>query len=375
MTQKIAILTQPLHVNFGGTLQAFALQKVLKHMGYDVETINYRSKEVSDFRKLLSAFKQILKCQNIFQFNSRQLKEIQAQHKKFISSYIDLSVEINNVDKLRAYFFNKKFDAVVVGSDQVWRGDYSPRIESYFLDFLYEDKSIKKISYAASFGSNEWNFSQTLTKILTEYINDFDSVSVREESAVNLCKENLTVLADHVLDPTLLLNREDYINLFNDEKTENTGEIFSYILDEDENKNKLIQRVSNYMGGKKIFTKQPLKKNKIFITNISKYQYPSIESWLKSFYDADFIVTDSFHGTVFSIIFNKPFISIKNTERGNSRFESLLKIFELEDRLIDVNESCVEDIIGKEINYAEINLKLIELREYSKAWLLNSLKG
>lgn len=375
MIKKISILTQPLHTNYGGTLQAYALQKVLKDMSFDVETINYRSKEVSDFRKLLSMLKQFLKGTKNYQYISREQQKIQLLHNKFIKENITLSYEINTLEELKNYFGNNRVGAIVVGSDQVWRAEYSPRIESYFLDFLYEDKNIKKISYAASFGSDEWNFSQNLTKKLIEYINDFDSVSVREKSAVNLCKEKLAVIADHVLDPTLLLNRDDYINLFNDEKTENTGKIFSYILDGNEKKNKLIQKVSNYMGGKQVFRKQPLKKNKIFITDLSKYQYPSIESWLKSFYEAEFIVTDSFHGTVFSIIFNKPFISIKNKERGNSRFESLLKIFELEDRLIDVNESCIEEIISKEINYTEINLKLIKLREYSKAWLLNSLKG
>lgn len=375
MTKSIAILTQPLHVNFGGTLQAYALQKILRSMGFNVETINYRTKEPSDFRKLLSILKQFIKGTKNYQLISREQSEIWLLHSQFIKKNIILSHEINTLDELKKYFENNSFYAIIVGSDQVWRAEYSPRIESYFLDFLYQDKKIKKISYAASFGSDKWDFSQDSTKKLMKYISNFNSISVREKSAVNLCKEKLAVIADHVLDPTLLLDREDYINLFKDEKSKNVGEIFSYILDESEKKVELIKRISLYMGGKKVFRTQPLKKNKILITDFCNYQYPSIESWLKSFYNADFIITDSFHGTVFSIIFNKPFVSIKNKERGNSRFESLLKVFELEDRLVDVDDNHIEEVIRQEINYTKINLILNELREYSKSWLLNSLKG
>lgn len=262
MIKKISILTQPLHTNYGGTLQAYALQKVLKDMSFDVETINYRSKEVSDFRKLLSILKQFLKNTKNYQYISREQQEIQLLHNKFIKENITLSYEINTLEELKNYFGNNRVDAIVVGSDQVWRAEYSPRIESYFLDFLYEDKNIKKISYAASFGSDEWNFSQNLTKKLTEYINNFDSVSVREKSAVNLCKEKLAVIADHVLDPTLLLNRDDYINLFNDEKTENTGEIFSYVLDENEKKINSLKKSQIIWVEKKYLKNNHLKKTK-----------------------------------------------------------------------------------------------------------------
>lgn len=375
MTKKIAILTQPLHVNYGGTLQAYALQKLLRRMGFEVETINYRSKEASDFRKLLSILKQFINGTKNYQLFAREKNKIWLLHRQFIEENIALSYEINTLDELKKYFENNIVDAIVVGSDQVWRADYSPRIESYFLDFLYEDKNIKKISYAASFGSDKWGFSQDLTKELTKYISNFNFISVRERSAVNLCKENLAVNADHVLDPTLLLDCEDYISLFHDIKSTNNGEVFSYILDESEKKTELIARISLLLGGKKVFGAQPVKKNKILITNFSHYQFPSIECWLKSFYEADFVITDSFHGTVFSLIFNKPFISIKNKERGNSRFESLLKLFELEDRLVDLDDECIDEIIKQEINYTKINLRMSELREYSKTWLLNSLKG
>lgn len=374
MTKKIAILTQPLHTNFGGTLQAYALQKVLKNMGHEVETINYRSKEASDLRKLLSAFKQIFKCSDIFQFNSKQLEKIQAQHKKFISSYIDLSVEINNVDQLSAYFLNKKFDAVVVGSDQVWRADYSPRIESYFLDFLELSTPIRKISYAASFGLDTWNFSKEMTLKLAEHAGNFNSISVRENSAVGLCKQNLNVAAQQVLDPTLLLDRNDYIKLLNNNKPKNNNKIFRYILDMTEHKQNIVNKISEQLGGKQVFINQPLKKHKdkFILNDLSDYVYPSIESWIKSFDEADFIITDSFHGTVFAIIFNKPFISIKNKERGNSRFESLLKIFGLEDRLvtdiIDLDISSLTDIDFERVN----QIREQKVKE-SLSWLKRAL--
>lgn len=372
---KVAILTQPLHTNFGGTLQAFALQKVLKDMNLEVVTINYRVKDGSNFRKILSIIKHSFKKTNKYPLFSGEIKKIEHFHNNFIKNHIKTSCEINTLDDLKKYFSKNLVDAVIVGSDQVWRLEYSPRIETFFLDFLYDNEKIKKISYAASFGLDEWYYSKDLTNNLQKYINKFDYLSVREDRAIKLCMENLNVIVDQVLDPTLLLNRNDYCSLFNNEKSENVGKIFTYILDENEIKNKIVKKVSNCMNNKKIFKKLPHKKIKteIFITNISEYKYPSIESWLQSFNDADFIITDSFHGTVFSILFNKQFIAIANRERGESRFTSLLNLLGISERLIYEDEDIDLNLIKKNINYNDINIKVENLRSYSIQWLKNSL--
>lgn len=373
MSKKIAILTQPLHVNFGGTLQAFALQKVLISMGFEVETINYIWKESSDLKKILSFSKNFIigRKPKYFFFN-KKIDYIAKDHNKFINTNIILSKKIKDTNELFKYFQEKKFDAVIVGSDQVWRVEYSPNIKNFFLDFLINDNEIKKIAYAASFGRDVWEFKREDTISIKKLIKEFDYISVREDSGVILCRDFLEVKADHVLDPTLLLMREDYLKFVN--SNSNKRGVFSYILDNDVSKTDKVDLICKVLNHEKyICMPNIIEKNTIFVKNLKDYEYPQIEEWITSFYKADFVVTDSFHGTVFSILFNKPFISLCNNERGVARFKSLLKIFNLEERLFDNHSSVDVNIINKPIDYNMINSQLNKLRFFSLNKLAESI--
>lgn len=377
MTKKIAILTQPLHTNFGGTLQAFALQNTLINMGYKVETLNYDWQKYSDLKKILSSLKhKILSNKKTFPFFENELQVIRAEHKKFIQKNINYSESLYTQQDLKDYIECQNFDAVIVGSDQVWRVAYSPRIESFFLDFLTKRDDIRKIAYSASFGIDEWQFNEVKTLEIKKLLKKFNTVSVREKSAVNLCKQYLDRDVKHTLDPTFLLEKKEYLKLLNSEQqgVKNLGKIFVYVLDKSESKEKIINNISERLD-KEIFYNQPKKNTKesYFIKNLEHYIYPSIEGWIKSFSDADFIVTDSFHGTVFSIIFNKPFISIINKERGASRFESILGQLNLTHRIVtDVSEISGELLFDK-IDYEIVNKKLLDLRHESIEFLKASL--
>ncbi|WP_180072437.1 polysaccharide pyruvyl transferase family protein [Acinetobacter sp. YH12200] len=369
MTKKIAILTQPLHVNFGGTLQAFALQKTLIGMGHQVETLNYDWKKSSDLKKILSSLKhKILSNKSIFPFFENELQAIRAEHKKFIKNNIKYSESLYSHQDLKNYIESQSFDAVIVGSDQVWRVAYSPRIESFFLDFLSHDNQIKKIAYSASFGIDQWQFNKQKTIEIKRLLKKFQSVSVREKSAVELCQQYLNVEVKHTLDPTLLLEAREYLKLLNPQQKDsrNIGKIFVYVLDRNERKKKIVKSISKKLG-KETFYNQPEKtvKESFIIKDLNPYIYPPIENWIKSFTEADFIVTDSFHGTVFSIIFNKPFISIVNKERGASRFESLLGILGLVDRMIDEDTIITHDLFENRIDYNKVNCLLNEWIAYS----------
>lgn len=366
MTKKIAILTQPLHINFGGTLQAFALQKTLISMGYEVETLNYQWKKISDLKKLLSALKhKILSNTKVYPFFEKELEVLKSEHTKFIDKNIKYSPILYSVEEVKKYFDSKKFDAIVVGSDQVWRVAYSPRIESFFLDFLSDKKGIKKIAYSASFGIDDWQFDNEKTLEIKTLLHKFNAVSVRENSGVNLCQQYLDMKVKHTLDPTLLLEAKEYLQLIKgiQKDSDNTGNIFLYILDKNKDKEKIINTISKKLD-KEIFYNQPEKtvKESFIIGDLEPYIYPPIENWIKSFIEADFIVTDSFHGTVFSIIFNKPFISIVNKERGASRFESLLEQLGLMNRMVNVSSEISDDLIHDEIDYDLVNRKLIDLK-------------
>lgn len=374
MNKNIAILTLPLSTNFGGNLQAFALQKILLNMGFEVETLNYRQKMNSDIWKLLSTFKQkIFFNKKIHHFFRNELHIIGANHEKFIKENLVYSPELNTVDALKKYIYKNNYDVVIVGSDQVWRLPYSQRIYSYFLDFIDSSK-IKKISYAASFGVDYWEFNDEATRYINQLMQQFSAISVRENSAINLCNEKLNVEnVKEVLDPTLLLNVEDYEDLYRHEDSISKGKIFSYILDSSLEKEKILTEVVSKIN-KEVVSIQPskTKKESLYVKDLESYVYPKIEIWLKGIAEADFVVTDSFHGTVFAILHNKPFISIINKERGAARFYSLLSKLNLIDRIIsDHNDFDWQSIY--EINYKEVNNLLERYRSESYNFLLSSL--
>lgn len=370
--KKVAILTQPLHTNYGGTLQAYALQKTLRDMGGEVVTLNYQWKQKGFGRYILVVIKNhLLNRKEKFPFLPKEQEFREKNHRKFIEENIVRSEVIFSEEDLLRYFREHSYDVVIVGSDQVWRVEYSPNIDHFFLNFL--KKPIKKIAYAASFGVDSWQFSPEKTQKIKQWLSDFEMLSVREDSGVNLCKDYLDIHAQHVLDPTLLLDKKDYINLIQ-KFSNNDNSIFTYILDGNSEKNKIIHHISNKLN-LLTFKKQPDKtyKTELFVSDENKYVYPKIEEWLCAFRDASFVVTDSFHGTVFSIIFNKPFIAISNSERGTVRFQSLLKIFGLEHRLISCYENLDDTLIFEKIDYSSINDKLEIERNKSLSFIKSAL--
>ncbi|NWK49271.1 polysaccharide pyruvyl transferase family protein [Acinetobacter sp. SwsAc7] len=372
MKNKVAILTQPLHTNYGGTLQAFALQKVIKNMGHDVVTLNYQWKKRSFLRYILVTIRNYIfnRKEGVPFFPSEQIFR-EKNHTDFIEKNIIRSEIIFSENDLLNHFKKNNYDVVIVGSDQVWRVEYSPNIEHFFLSFI--DHSIKKIAYAASFGIDKWQFSAKETEKIKLWLERFDNISVREKSALLLCQDFLSVDVEHVLDPTLLLTKDDYLQLTASVPV--SGEkIFTYILDDTEDKKNIVNLIANKLK-LATFTKQPLKtrKDEIFVKNKENYLYPEIEEWVASFRDASFIVTDSFHGMVFSIIFNKPFVVINNSSRGSARFISLLDELDIKNRLFDCVEDISLDLIVRDLDYKEINKRLEDARIFSKKFLKISL--
>lgn len=369
---KIAIMTQPLGHNYGGILQNYALTRVLEQKGANITTINRIRASRPKHLKALSFVKNQtynrVKGYYYYAASANDLKFIYAENYNFIDNYLNLSQKIDNSKELKAYFLDEDFDAVIVGSDQTWRPKYSPCITNYFLDFLSDNSQIQKFAYASSFGTSEWEFDEKQTKQCKELIAKFDAISVRESAGIQLCRKYLGTEAQLVLDPTLLLEKQDYIDLIKNKLgslKSPTQEVFNYILDDNEAKVEVVNQVANYLDTRS-FRKQPNKKLPIKNKkNLLDYKYPAIEDWLNSFYTADFVVTDSFHGTVLSIIFEKPFITIVNKDRGAARFESLLSLLGLEDRMFydvsDINMS----ITDAHIDYPSIKQKLAPLQKLS----------
>lgn len=378
-TKKIAILTTPLFYNYGGILQCYALLKVFKNNGYDATVIDiqYKNNTFIDILKSVSKAtikKYIFRKKGIVLYDtalSTKNKNIIRQH---IIPFIEENIQpktkpIYGVDKLKNNPELADFDVFVVGSDQVWRPKYCD-VYSYFLGFVDEDKHIKKISYAASFGVDKWEFSEGQTQTAKELIKKFDAISVRENSAINICKYNLDAEAIHVLDPTMMLTKDDYVNLVK-KPHESDKKLMVYILDVDQEKQKIIDVVSEKSGYDFFLVNNPNteKEHKSAKDRV----VPSIESWINGFMNAEFVLTDSFHGTVFSILFNIPFIVYGNKDRGLSRFYSLLEMFGLQERLIETKEQLTDKLIQQRIDWDKINKIIERQREYSLSFLKNNL--
>lgn len=377
--KKIAILTQPLGGNYGGVIQNYALQQILLRKGFEVETVNRVGKESILYMTLFNIKNYLYhKPRGRFKkiFSKSEHKIVKKEINRFIRSKMMVSKDIDTTTELKEYFGIKKYNAVIIGSDQTWRPMYSPNIYNYYLDFLEEDKQLRKIAYASSFGMDSWEYSEKETITVRKLVKNFDAISVRERLGVDLCKEYLGTDSELVLDPTLLLEREDYIALFDDENRQKRDGIFSYMLDIDADKQNFLANVSKYLE-KAVFYNQPKRamSDNIKFTHIEDYKYPSLESWLSSFYDTDFVITDSFHGTVFSIIFNKPFLTIINSERGASRFYSLLGQLGLENRIISDIKNIELEKIDEKIDYNKVNEKIDKLRAKSIEFLFRNLEG
>lgn len=356
---KINIITQPLFSNYGGILQNYALQEVLRRFGHEPLTINVpprdvRKREWKDYvksvRNLISRLQGNYASPflNPHTFAVKE-RELSFPQREFINRYI------NKID-IKAPF-NPEIEAEcpadlwIVGSDQVWRPWCNRYIENEFFDFL--DDNTPRIAYAASFGTDKWEIPKDKIPRIKDLAKKFKAISVREKSGVRLCKDYLDVEAVHVLDPTMLLKAEDYLKHTKETDYPQGEYIAAYILDINPRKTKALKEISKEKG--------------LNIQNVGqmrKDRYDSVESWLATIANAQYVVTDSFHGTVFSILFNRPVKILGNNLRGNTRIESLLSSLSLErdeECLVKLKESDKE--------------RLKELRSASLSFLKRQLNG
>ena len=378
---KIGIITQPLHTNYGGLLQNYALQQILKRLGHEVVTLDQSHLHPKRWRVYAACVKTFLLHligkgkDRIYPFyKSKSIhKQIRKNTDYFIDKYISCSSILNEKVDFRNFAIKSNMDAFIVGSDQVWRPMYNKDVMRSFLDFS-EGMFVKRVAYAASFGVDFWEFSQEQSVQAKGLIKMFDAVSVREDSGIDLCKKFLGCDAMHVLDPTMLLDKVDYMKLVEEEnESESKGDLFTYILDASQGKRSIIEKVSDELELTPFISMPQNEVNWKTFNDIESCVFPPVTQWLRSFMDAKFVICDSFHGAVFSIIFNKPFLVIGNKERGMSRFNSLLKMFNLENRMIDV-DSPLLPIINTPINWGDVNQKRERLKKKSITFIIDALK-
>lgn len=325
-----AIVSLTGYYNYGGLIQRYALQEVLRRNGYKYKLFSFKfmikmGRKVGDRKNL----------------------------EKFAMKYLD---QERFDPKLAKYY-----KSYIVGSDQVWRDWFKDwnKFKNFFLSFA-SDRKVKRIAYAASFGVDTLEgagINAMNKKQIKKLLKKFDKISVREDTAERLVRE-LGPRATTVLDPTLLLTAADYSKLIND--SSKISEVFYYLLDPNAFKKTILRFYEK---------KYNTTAEGIYLNNGQKL--PPMEKWLKGFRDSKFVVTDSFHGMVFSIINHKAFVVLDNAGRGSSRMYDLLSQLGLESRILRTGEDLAK---MKPIDWKRVDTVLNRRRRQSKKWLMEAVK-
>lgn len=324
---RIAILSLILNTNYGGILQAYALQTVLERMGHRVKVLDHDFVPRLPLRARLRHFSHYIFKKYILRKDTKNTGEWEVKRQRylerskhtrsFIFHYIHLR-RCNSLTRISRF----EFDAFVVGSDQVWRPKYFccwGNIRDAYLHFARK-WNVKRISYAASFGTEQWEYSETETNEAQQLLSLFDAVSVREFEGVYLCQKHLGTEACHVLDPTLLLQASDYESLISNSEnilpTMAANSLFCYFLDATEEKKDFAEK----MAFERHLALFCLNETESISSDLVRQP---VEAWLRAFRDSQFVVTDSYHACLFSILFKKPFLCLTNKQRGLSRFNTI----------------------------------------------------
>ena len=364
---KIGILTFHASHNYGSCLQAYALQKTIEKLGADTEIINFRTDRQRDMyavftkRKGIKYF--IKNATHLLYYNF--LKKKHANFEAFIANNYTLSAkEYKNYSQLEQENFG--YDAFVVGSDQIWNPIPKDFDMSYFLPFV---KDKKKIAYAPSFGPFFEKIDDEKLSIIANEVSKFDSISVREISAKHGLEKYISKDVDVVVDPTLLLNKDEWAQLINEKPVVEGEYIFLYTLFS----NPEINKVAKYLSKKW--------KTKVVVSNFTN-QHDVISCYEKKFdagpkeflnliCNAKFVLATSFHGTVFSILFNKPFFAI-NGEKDN-RISTLLNLTKLQSRTINMVNMDERERMAFDTDFSMANQLILEERERSIKYLQTAL--
>lgn len=369
--KRVGVITLPLIENIGGNLQAFAMMETLKNLGHQPVFLNRRKtpknfnadydREKDQQSPLLAKTIGLRKTHPTASFINKNITPIS---RSFFSG-----------SQLTGNLHRYHLDAVVTGSDQVWRPQYAGNTAlDMFLGFVpEEDTSTKRISYAASFGLEKLQFKPWMLDEVKKLLTRFDAISVREDSAVDICREVFGQKAVHSLDPTQLVDVERYKELFADKPLPACAEgMGTYILDPNPDKVDFIGILAEYLSLPAYSVSGLPNSSK---TSVEHKPDLSVEAWLSGFYHSKFIATDSFHGVAFSILFNRPFIAFGNTKRGIARFRSILKLFDLEHRLLTEEDVFDVDKALRPIDWDAVNRKLAQEKKIALNFLQMSLTG
>ncbi|NLI85925.1 MAG: polysaccharide pyruvyl transferase family protein [Propionibacterium sp.] len=359
--------------NYGALLQAYALQRAVRDLGG--QPCTDESWPVTDVTQFLNRTYGVIRERfPSFARTKRDLKwRALERPRSFVTDKLD-TVSIFGWGAKPRRGCRLDYDAYVVGSDQVWRPHSA--LGSRMLEFVPDDSHGVRLAYGVSFGTDCLSVAnETLLRSHQRAVERFNYLSVREDSAVGMCRQLWNVDAVHVVDPVMLYEAADYTALFETDAPKvgiQSGGLLSYVLDPTARKTVLVQSLSEQMkkGLRSILPEDPCSVGEYF-EDPTRWAYPSVPQWVSSFARSDAVVTDSYHGLVLALTFERPFVVIGNARRGLARFESLLRTTGLEAQLIrsqeDVGDICLD------IDWASVRERIATLRRTSWEFLCRSL--
>jgi hypothetical protein len=354
VSRRVLIKTLPLHSNYGGILQAYALQEAIRRLGFDAVTDTSTPHPLSHrVRRRYWAARRAVRMlvPARYDWTWRAPREVLADQAGFARRHLRAGTYVERAATPRARArLASKFQAFVVGSDQVWRSAYA-EIPDQFLDVIEEADGDRprRVSYAASFGLDDVSeYSAAEFARAASLIRRFHAISVREDAGVRICRDEFGVAAQRHLDPTLLLDAEHYLALASRaEPAPAPGDrrLLVYQLDPNDELRAIEVVIADRLGLElqDLLTSPPPETYAEYAADRAAYDRPSVERWLSSFASAEFVVTDSYHGCVFAILFNRPFVVLANPRRGASRFETLLDVFGLRHHVVSTVEAGIDE--------------------------------
>lgn len=365
---KVEIITLHRITNFGSMLQTYATQAAIEKLGHRAEVLDFVPDGITFKRGCwpkndVPAWKKLIKLGPLFVVNVIQYNILDRFLGKYIHTtpkrygcYQDILDDIPQAD------------AYVSGSDQVWNTqNNNPKddLKAYYLGFAPEGK--KRIAYAGSFGKN--SFTEEESAIIREYIAKYDHVAVREDDGLKILERHGFHDGVHVVDPTLLLNAEEWTKFAN-KKAPKEKYVFVYNL----NRNALIKEIALKIAAERGLKIINFADSMDFIPGAKNRLFNTAMDFINHIANAEIVVTDSFHGTAFSINFSKQFICIK-APRYNSRLESILRQTGLVDtRMVGSAEEGLE-ASRQQIDYAKVNAIMDEARKKSYEYLKNAIES
>lgn len=385
MKKKIAIVSCYFKDNYGSQLQAYATQKIIQNYGYDVETIDvsknadfskgkkkYYIGQLLNFNFIKTKFGMI-KLKIDKKLNKELGKNISIRNKRFkeFKKLYTLTPPYENYKKLNE--IANEYEAVIVGSDQLWL-PVNVVADYYTLNWVPD--SVKKISYATSFGVS--TIPEKYKEKYKKFLNRIDCISTREDAGQKIIKDLTERNAQVVCDPTLLFDKDEWMEIQKEERIYNEKYILCYFLGNSIEYRKFAEKLKEKTGYKIVSINhcdEYVKYSDIFADE-KPYDIDPGE-FVNLIRNAEYVCTDSFHGTVFSLINNKMFFSFrrhnkKSKNSTNSRLDSLLERVNLKERLLDGDEE-IDNVVNLKIDYEFVNKQLEKFRNDSKAFLENSL--